>query len=102
MEDLIINELEISHYLKDVVFVEKILEQNLDPHGFNITVAEPIGVPLKELFYACDRQFSINTVLMIGLKIVRTALFSKLRILLVQHSDKHSFERHCSYKFETI
>lgn len=73
IDDLIINELEVGRFLKDVVFVEKILEQSLDPQGFNITIAETIGVSLKELFIACDKQFSLNTILMIGLKIVSLA-----------------------------
>ena len=72
--------MEVGRFLKDVTFVEKILEQSLNPQGFNITIAEPIGVSLKEIFFACDKKFSLNTVLMIGLKMVSAAsnVFLKL------------------------
>jgi len=75
MQYLIINELEINQYLKEISFLEKILDQNIDPRAFNMTITEPIGPSLKELFIACDRQFSIKTILMIGLKLVKQRFY---------------------------
>ena len=75
---MILDELKISHHLKDIGFIERIIDQTIDSRAVNITLSEPIGPSLKELFLASDKQFSVKTVLIIGLKLVNSSsLFAK-------------------------
>ena len=67
---LVIDEIQVYQQIKDIFFVERILDQTIDPRAFNITLTEPIGPSLKELFLLCGKQFSVKTVMMIGLKLV--------------------------------
>lgn len=67
---LIIDELQICNHLKNTQSIEKLIDQTLDSRGFNLTVADPIGPSLKELFLLSGMSFSYQTILLIGIKIV--------------------------------
>ena len=50
--------------------IERIFSQNVTSEEYNLTLAEPLGPSLKQLFQLCEFNFSVSTICHVGIRLV--------------------------------